>query len=280
MATNLATSKREFVLTSHNFATIAKLVRQRTGIVLTDQKFDMVYSRLSRRLRDQNLTSFDGYLALLASPQGADEIGVMINSITTNLTRFFREPHHFHHLKDHGLPEAQTRAKDKRLRIWSAGCSTGEEPYSIAATAVRAIPDLANWDLKVLATDIDTQVLETARAAEYRASDISRIEGGLGDGLFRKSANPARSMIAPKFRALVHFRPLNLLEKWPMTRKFDIIFCRNVLIYFDVETRKRIVSRFSRYMPSGGYLYLGHSESLLADSVDFEPLGQTIFRRR
>ncbi|HYE01417.1 MAG TPA: protein-glutamate O-methyltransferase CheR [Alphaproteobacteria bacterium] len=274
--------ERQFAFEPAHFAYIAELVQRLAGIHLTTRKAEMVYSRLSRRLRELGLDGFDAYCARLGDDPDGEELNVLVNALTTNLTHFFREPHHFEHLGSVLVPAvrgAQAAAAKPRLRIWSAGCSTGEEPYSIAMTLQGLMPDLGRWDARVLATDIDTAVLDAAAKGRYRADAAD----GIPDEWRRRFVEPGRGgapfAIAPAVRRLVTFKPLNLIEDWPMRGPFDAIFCRNVLIYFDRGDRIRTVDRFAGLLAEGGFLYLGHSESLFGISSRFRQVGPTTYRR-
>jgi len=274
-------AQREFEFTSADFAFIAATVGRCAGIALGAHKRNLVYGRLARRLRALQLDSFEQYCELLKSPEGEGEIGLMVNAITTNMTSFFRESHHFDHLR--GLLErraaSRTPGTQPRLRIWSAGCSTGEEPYSIAMTLREAFKDqLAGWDIRILATDIDTHVLATAQAGIYPDERSSAIpasyrvrytEGGSGETL----------VMSATLRSLIAFKPLNLLEDWPMKGPFDAIFCRNVVIYFDKPTQRRLFNRFADILRPDGWLYIGHSETLFRVCDRFAPAGRTVYRK-
>lgn len=271
---------REFPLLDRDFAAIAALVRQRAGIILGERKRDLVYGRLSRRLRTLRCPSFADYCRLLEGPDGEDERRVMLNAITTNLTHFFREPHHFEHLRKEALPEIMRSrtAGHRRIRIWSAGCSSGEEPYSIAISVREALGEAADWDVKILATDIDTEMVARARRGRYDAERIAAIPPALRQRYVHPGPDGAGEM-ADALKSLIVFNPLNLLEGWPMRRPFDVIFCRNVVIYFDAATQRALMERFSRILAPDGWLYVGHSESLFRVSEYFRHLGRTIYRR-
>ncbi len=272
--------EREFPLLDRDFATIAALVRQRAGIVLGERKRDLVYGRLTRRLRMLRCTSFADYCRLLEGPEGEDERRVMLNAITTNLTHFFREPHHFDHLANEALP-AIMRSRgpgQRRVRIWSAGCSSGEEPYSIATSVREVLRDAAEWDVKILATDIDTEVLARAKAGRYDADRIAAIPPAIR----HRYAHPAPDggfEMADSLKSLIVFNQLNLLDAWPMRRPFDVIFCRNVVIYFDAPTQRALMKRFARILAPDGWLYVGHSEALFRVSAHFHHLGRTVYQR-
>ncbi len=270
-------STREYTLTARDFDAITGRVREMTGIVLGESKRDLVYGRLGRRLRVRGCTSFADYIAFLDGPDGEDERVELVNAITTNLTSFFREAHHFEALANTVLPE-RLRAPGRRLRIWSAACSSGEEPYSIAMVVHKAIPELRNWDARILATDIDTEMIATSRAGKYEAAKASSIPRDIARGRVIKADTDMVEM-APALKELIRFRPLNLLGTWPFRGPFDVIFCRNVVIYFDKETQCRLFDRFAELLPMGGWLFIGHSESLFRVSDRFQHLGRTMYRR-
>jgi chemotaxis protein methyltransferase CheR len=245
----------------------------------------MVYARLARRLRELQLADFDAYCALLQDETESGEIGFLVNALTTNLTSFYREAHHFAFLETAILPELRERLSGNqapRLRLWSAGCSSGPEPYSIAMVLIAALgPELRRWDARILATDIDTRMVEAARRGVYPTEGTSGIPPALRDRCTHRTTldgEPALAM-GEELKRLVVVKPLNLLEAWPMSGPFDAIFCRNVLIYFDRFSRRQVIENFARLLPSGGHLFLGHSESLYGVSHDFRQVGPTIYRR-
>ncbi|MBT1445187.1 protein-glutamate O-methyltransferase CheR [Shewanella sp. JM162201] len=260
-------------MTQADFEFIRDLAYSQTGIVLPDRKRHMVYSRLCRRLRALRINDFRQYCLLLQQQQ-EQELGHFINALTTNLTSFFREKHHFEFLRDELIPRWQKRA-DKRLRIWSSACSTGEEPYSIAMT-LEPFFAKSPWDLKILATDLDTNVLTKAEAGLYPPENLENLPGKLMDKYFQPKGNVFK--VTDDAQKLVFFRQLNLLESWPMQGPFDVIFCRNVLIYFDNPTKKKIISKFRQLLSDDGYLFIGHSETLHHISDEFDLIGQTIYR--
>jgi len=248
-----------------DFRQIAQLVHAGAGIALTESKVNLVYSRLAKRLRAAGLKSFRDYCELINSTEGADERQAMIAALTTNVTRFFREKHHFDHVRDHLLPELAARARaGARVRLWSAGCSSGEEPYSLALTLLDAVPNAAELDMLVLASDIDPAMLAHAERGVYRASQLEDIPLASRRNRLEmiKSGNEMSFRIGDCVRALVRFRELNLLGSWPMAGKFDAIFCRNVMIYFDKPTQEALVNRLAACLEPGGYLFIGHAESL------------------
>lgn len=254
-----AALRREYLYTQEDFARIAELCYDRAGILLPPAKQDHVYSRLSRRLRALDLTSFEAYLRRLTGPGGAEEQRHMISALTTNVTRFFREPHHFEHLRTEVLPALIARAKaGGRVRLWSAGCASGEEPYSLAFTVLRALPEVAQYDVKILASDIDPEVLQAASEGRYAAEAASHLPPWVGESMARRT--PEALQIAPPVRRLVDFRPLNLIRPFPMKGPFDVIFCRNVAIYFDAATQATVWNSFIGVLRLGSQLYIGHSE--------------------
>lgn len=270
---------REFKFTDKDFNFIRKLVSDKTGIVLSDAKRVMVYSRLSKRLRLLSVPNFSTYCQLIKDDSG-DEFVNFVNAITTNLTSFFREKHHFDHMVNQLIPLwLKTRHVEKRIRIWSAGCSTGEEPYTIAITLLEHFPDIHNWDVKILATDLDTNVVAKAKSGIY---DSARIEG-LPDKLIRKWFKKGKSeqselvKVHPDVQEFITFKQLNLLEDWPFKGGFDVVFCRNVVIYFNKDTQRVLADRYANMLKDDGTLFLGHSESLFKVSDRFKLRGNTIY---
>ena len=272
---------REFVLTDKDFRAVVALVRSHAGIALADHKRELVYSRLSRRLRALKLASFAAYLDLVESPAGATEMGEFVNAITTNLTAFFREGHHFDHLRAHviePLVRAQARPGEKELMIWSAGCSTGEEPYSIAMTVASAWANWENNKVRILATDLDTSALARCKAARYKREGLGRTPEAYRREYFR-DAGDGMVEIEPKLRQMIAFKQLNLQGPWPMRRRYDAIFCRNVMIYFDDVLIRDVLGGFHERLKPGGMLYIGHSESASKHHAGFERVDKTAYVR-
>ncbi len=272
---------REFAFGNEDFEALRTLVKQLTGINLSDQKRELVYGRLARRLRALQLRSFAEYREVLAS-DGGKEIVELCNAITTNLTAFFREPHHFEYLREHVLlPLAADASASRRLRIWSAGCSTGEEPYSIAMTVLEAIPDLRRWDIRILATDLDSDVLERARRGSYAAERVRGLTPQRIAGFFtqREERRELHYQVLPQVAALISFKQLNLMHALPMRGPLNIIFCRNVVIYFDKDTQRQLFARIAVLQRAGDLLFLGHSESLFKVSEDYALIGRTVHKR-
>jgi chemotaxis protein methyltransferase CheR len=271
---------REFSFDDQDFAAISSLVKSLTGINLTPQKRELVYGRLAVRVRALGVRTFREYRQIVA--EDLHEQIRMCNAITTNLTAFFREPHHFEHLRDQVLPAHRERPGLRRLRIWSAGCSTGEEPYSIAMTLLEALPEVQDWNVRILATDLDSDVLDTAALGKYPAERVK----GLSDGRLRRFFNEHKDrgtsvfVVRPEVRRLVTFKQLNLMQPLPMPGPLDVVFCRNTVIYFDKDTQRNLFARIAPLQRPGDLLYLGHSESLLSVSDDYESIGRTTYLRR
>ena len=275
--------EQEFEFTDRDFEFLRNIVTNHTGITLGGHKRQLVYGRLTRRLRQLGIATFDQYCAYVEQHLD-DELGELVNAITTNLTSFFRENHHFEHLAGHALPDRMERAGlNRRLRLWSAGCSTGEEPYSIAMTVAETLgSNLSVWDTRILATDIDSQVLARATSGVYPDERIEGIAPGRQRRWFKRGTgvNAAKVKVVEDLQSLIAFRQLNLVDAaWPMRGPFDIIFCRNVVIYFDKPTQKKLFSRYADLLAPDGYLYVGHSESLHGTSDRFKLIGRTIYQK-
>ena len=270
---------RSFAFGEEDFAALRELVKTHTGIHLSEQKREMVYGRLSRRLRALGLESFRAYREILERGD-REELTQFCNAITTNLTSFFREAHHFQYLREQLLaPLAAAARGARRLRFWSAGCSTGEEPYSLAMTIHEALPDVRRWDIRILATDLDTEVLGRAQRGLY---DEERVRGLAPERLgrfFRPEGAAGRYAVGQELRDLIAFRELNLMHALPMKGPLDAIFCRNVVIYFDKDTQRQLFARIARLQRPGDLLFLGHSESLYRVSDEYTLVGKTIYRR-
>jgi len=271
----------DFELTDAQFHRIRALVREHTGISLSDAKRQLVYGRLSRRLRALKLGSFGEYLELLERGV-ASELEEFTNAITTNLTSFFREPHHFEYLGSDAVPQIVARdAGARRARIWCCAASTGEEPYSIAMVLREAKELLVGFDMKVLATDLDSAVLTTAAAGVYNADRLQSVNSARVSRFFQKGsgANVGKFRVQDELRSLITFKQLNLMHAWPVRGPFDAIFCRNVIIYFDKDTQRVLFERMAALQRPGDFLFLGHSESLYRVSDKYELVGKTVYRR-
>lgn len=268
---------KEFAMTDADYRYISQTVYNECGIVLSDQKKDMVYSRIARRIRALKLGSFAQYIQHLETHK-EHEFGDFINAITTNLTSFFREPHHFDFLESRILPEMKrNHSADRRVRVWSAGCSTGMEPYSIAMTLHNKFP--SNWDFKILATDLDTNVLETAKNGIYQADSVTGIDEEKLFKYFKRDEAGERYKVKDALKRSITFKQLNLLNPWPIKGPFDVIFCRNVVIYFDLETKNKLFQRYAELLRPNGYLILGHSETMSREITCFKPLGHTVYQK-
>ncbi|MCG6656207.1 protein-glutamate O-methyltransferase CheR [Halomonas campisalis] len=265
--------ERDLILTDEDFRQIRQLIYQRAGIVLAEHKREMVYSRLAKRLRHHGLTRFSDYLARLARQPEAREWEAFTNALTTNLTAFFREAHHF------PLLAAHVRERREPVRIWSAAASTGEEPYSIAMTLLEALGSRAT-NAKVVATDIDTEALERARAGIYPVEQVHKLDQVRVKRFFHKGRGRHEGLarVRPEVASLVEFKALNLLApSWPIQGPFDAIFCRNIMIYFDKETQAKILERFAPLLKPDGLLFAGHSENFSYISKVFKLRGQTVY---
>lgn len=274
-------AQKEFAFTKRDFDFLRKLSNQHTGIVVTDDKFDMFYSRLSRRVRALGLPNFSAYCDYLRTHPDSDETTELINAITTNLTAFFRERHHFEYLRDTAVPAMlQSHPMDRKLSIWSAGCSSGEEPYSLAMTLAGMQAQLAGWDLSITATDIDSNVLAKAASGVYAMDRVKDLPKAELKRWFMKGTGSHQGdvRVKPELRKMIDFRLLNLMQSWTEEPK-DIIFCRNVIIYFDKDSKQELVNRYADALKPGGYLFIGHSESLYKVTDRFELIGNTVYRR-
>ena len=267
---------RQFEYTQRDFERVRSMIHARAGISLGPSKVNMVYSRLSRRLRALGLLSVRDYLNELEMNDRGAEWEAFTNALTTNLTSFFREAHHFATLRQHLL----RRASKGPARIWCAAASTGEEPYSIAMEAVDTFQSFAP-PVSILATDVDTQVLATARDGVYPLDRIESLDTGMQRRFFRRGVGVAEGScrVGDELKALIRFEPLNLLDAhWPIRAPLDAIFCRNVMIYFDEATRRELLCRFAPLLAPDGLLFMGHSESLLRANDLFRPCGRTVYR--
>ena len=270
----------KFTLSDREFDAVRETIRDLTGISIAESKRLMIFRRLVGRLKAHGLATFTEYLDFLKKGD-AKEIEIFSNAVTTNLTSFFRENHHFEFLANEFFPEIMSKTTGfKRLRIWSAGCSTGEEPYSIAMTLKEHFPNLKSWDAKVLCTDLDSDVLKKCRAGQYNTESLDNVPAKLKDRWFKDlPSRPGFCEVRPELQTLLTFNRLNLMQGWPMKGKFDLIFCRNVIIYFDKPTRRVLIDRYADILNDGGYLILGHSESLFDTSTRFDLIGKTIYRK-
>ncbi|KAA9007970.1 CheR family methyltransferase [Histidinibacterium aquaticum] len=279
--TTLAAPTCEFTFTEEHFRAIARLAHENFGLDLQPEKRALVYSRLTRRLRALQLSDFDAYLGRLAGPESADEHAELLSALTTNVTHFFREAHHFDEFRDKVLPGAIAEARaGGRIRFWSAGCSAGQEPYSIALTILDTCPDAASLDIRILATDVDPRILETARTAVYPIEERNALPPRLRDKMTVVGTGPNSFTVRQEARDLVRFGELNLIKDWPLRGPFQAVFCRNVAIYFDKPTQARLWRRFAPLIAPGGMLFIGHSERLSGPATEmFRSAGITSYQR-
>ena len=268
----------EFNFTNEHFRKIKTVLYAHAGIVLADHKKDMAFNRLVRRIRELNFRSFDQYLVYIESD--INEFSLFINAMTTNLTAFFRESHHFDFIGNTIIPQLALSGK-RRLRIWSAGCSLGEEPYSLAMQLLNSNIDLSNWDVRILATDIDSNVLDQARTGVYPQAKVETLPKGYLNKYFLKGCGSQAGSVRarPELGEMITFKYLNLMEEWPLKGPFDFIFCRNVMIYFDQETQAKLLEKMAALLKNDGHLFVGHSEPKARHDNHFISLGKTIYQK-
>jgi chemotaxis protein methyltransferase CheR len=269
-------------MTDSQFARIARIARAQFGLSLPDTKKSLVFSRVVKRLRALRLQDFDDYCALVESPQGAAEQTELLSVLTTNVTRFFREDHHFNHLRAEVLPKLiETARSGGRVRIWSAGCSSGQEPYSLAMTCLSLHPEIGKTNFKILATDIDPVIVEKARAGIYDADELEHLPPAMRiKSMIEEGPTPGGFSVARPVRDMVSFGVVNLIGDLPMSGPFDVIFCRNVAIYFDRATQQLVWQRFADLLGTGGHLYIGHSERVSGSAAEeLQSTGITIYRK-
>lgn len=274
-------SLEEGSISDADFARISGLVRDMTGIDLQPHKRTMVASRLSKRLRATGISSVRDYCDFLQSKSGDQEQTGFISAYTTNMTRFNREGHHFEHLASDVLPRLMDAARrGARVRIWSAGCSSGEEPYGIAFNVLDICPEADRLDVKILASDIDIEILNAAKSGLYSRSQTVSLPNDQASKYFEPHGQSTDSVrVCDKARSLISFRQLNLHGDWPFKGTFDVIMCRNVAIYFDEPTQSRLWTRFQENLAQDGLLYLGHSEGIEAEHAkNLESVGRGVFR--
>src|SRR5215469_9074631 len=271
-------AQREFEFSEADFQALSKIAYEHAGIMLPEAKKNLLYGRLSRRLRLLGLSSFEDYRQYLKE-NSADELQLFINALSTNHTKFFREQHHFEHfVTDVVAPFLAKHPTGGRMRVWSAGCSSGEEPHTIALILHAEIKDIASRDVRILATDIDTDVLRKAAQGIFSAESVAAVPAKYRTPLAK--ADGDNVAIDRKVCSLISFGHLNFMDdRWPMRGPFDAIFCRNVMIYFDGPTKTKLVDRFTDLLRVGSWLYIGHSESLLGSHPRLKLAGRTIYRR-
>ncbi len=270
---------KEFDFTDDDFAQVKSLVYGFAGIDLNESKKNLVYNRLAKRIRFLEMNSFSEYLKYVKA-QGESEFVHLINAITTNLTFFFRENHHFEYLANTIIPSLlQKNQSSKKIRIWSAGCSTGEEPYSIAIVLKEVVP--SDWDARVLATDLDTNVVQTGQDGVYKIDRLKGVSEARVKRWFMKGSGSREGFVKvkPELQQSIDFGQINLMNEWPIKEAIDVIFCRNVVIYFDKTTQAKLFDRYANLLPDDGHLLVGHSESLYKVTDRFKLLGQTIYQK-
>lgn len=272
----------DYQFSDRDFQMIADQANKRYGLSLQPSKKPLVYSRLAKRLRALQLKSFEEYCALLQRPDGAAEQGQFLSALTTNVTHFFRELHHFEFLKETIAPKLIEKSKmGQSVRLWSSACSSGQEAYCMAAALIAASPDVCNLDIKVLATDLDPQVVHAAKQALFPQDQLKAIPPSWRHILIaQRTTDEGQIAINDKVRKMVSFGELNLIADWPMRRKFDVIFCRNAAIYFDKGTQARLWERFADVLTDDGYLMIGHSERLSGPAMSqFSSVGITSYQK-
>ncbi|MFO0775883.1 MAG: protein-glutamate O-methyltransferase [Nitrospiraceae bacterium] len=269
----------EYPLSDREYQNFRTLIYDTCGISLGDNKKSLIVSRLSKRLRDLGLTQFQQYYELVAADPSGDEFTKMLDLVSTNKTDFFREPKHFDYLREQILPEQRAT---KSIRIWSSASSTGEEPYTIAMTLYDHVDSPSQWNMQILATDISTRVLAKASAGIYDEDRVRDMAPDLVSRHFLRGKGEQAGLIRvkPHLAQMIQFRRLNLMDdQFPIKQPLDLIFCRNVMIYFDRPTQERLVAKFFRYLRPGGHLFIGHSESLQWIDHSFDSIAPTIYRK-
>ncbi len=275
---------QDVVLSEKDFRKISDLVYKHCGINLHDGKKELVRARLAKRLRNGNFKTFPEYLKHVMEDKTGKEFSILIDSLSTNLTAFFREKQHFEYMVDNFLPRLMERKRKERnfkIRCWSAGCSSGEEPYSIAITLHEAVEHQGRWDVKVLATDISTSILEKAREGIYEQERVAPVSTMQKNKYLVLRQQDGQKMFEAGqiLKDTVIFKYLNLQKEWPIKGPLDFIFCRNVMIYFDKPTQQRLINRFWELLSPGGILFTGHSESLTGIEHRFDYIQPTIYMK-
>ena len=267
-------------LSAEEFGLFRDLIYTNCGICLNDDRKDLLANRLRKRLQRGNFGSYSNYYEYVISDKSGREMVQLINMISTNLTYFFREPKHFELLAGTLLPQIlkdKMERKDRRIRLWSAACSTGEEVYSLLITILTCLEPLTAWDFKMLGSDISTEVLFRAKNGCYDRTQVKGLDPALISDYFYQRDDELT--VRTELKRLVKFARLNLLEPFPFKGRFDVIFCRNVMIYFDQQTREHLVNKFYKYLTPGGYLFIGHSENLTGLNHEFCYVGPAVYRK-
>jgi len=271
-------------LTQAEFEKLSKIVYEHCGIDLHDGKLELVRARIAKQMRVGGFDTASDYIDHVLADVTGDEFTTLIDALSTNLTSFFREKNHFDFLDREFLPkllERKTRSGKRRIRAWSAGCSSGEEPYSLAMTLLEATAGDSQWDIKLLASDLSTRVLAAAQRGSYDSKRVEGVPPALRNRYFASNKFEGRAFfdVSARLKSLISFRHLNLMQNWPFSGPFDFIFCRNVMIYFDKPTQQRLVGRFHDHLAPGGMLFTGHSESLTGISHPFRYVQPTIYTK-
>lgn len=266
--------------TDADFQMVRRIAKHEAGIFIPESKSTLVYSRVSRRVRESGMPSFHAYLSFAQSPAGRAEMEKLICALTTNVTSFFRERPHFVHMEQNVMPGLESRLRSGgRGRIWSAACSTGQEPWSIAMSVMSSFPEAASYDMRILATDINSNVVAQASVGTYIESETDGISTAQKNQFMRPDDRGNLSFYG-NIRTLPAFKVLNLNAEWPMRGQFSVIFCRNVVIYFDEPTRERLWGRLADKLERGGFLYVGHSEKVANPrQCGLEQVAPTIYRK-
>jgi len=267
-------------ITRDEFNKLSHFVKSNFGINLTEKKITLVTSRLNKIITQENFKSFDDYYKFVVSDSTGERVAELLNRITTNHTFFNREKLHFDYLRDHILPDLRIRHEHERdLRIWSAGCSTGDEAFTISMLLFETFGFKKNdWDMKILATDISTDALEKAQKGLYKTEQIDKLPVAWQNKYFKKHSSE-NYIISEEIRDNVIFRRFNLMNDFPFRKKFDVIFCRNVMIYFDRYTKEQLINRFYHTSAEGGYLFIGHSETLDKAKTPYKYIMPAIYRK-
>jgi len=267
----------EYPITKQEYDRIRTLLYDESGISLGENKQSLVVSRLTKRLRDLRLDGFSSYYEYVTRDSSGEEFTRMLDLLSTNKTDFFREPKHFEFLREHILPALE---HEKRIRIWSSACSTGEEPYTIAMALHEGVSNPAQWNFQILASDISTRVLAHAARGLYAEDRIRDVPAEIVRRHFLRGRGESAGLVKvkPHLSQIITFRRMNLMdERFPIKAPLDLVFCRNVMIYFDRPTQERLVNKFYRHLKPGGYLFIGHSESLQWVSHPFKTVAPTIY---
>ncbi|MEO0398812.1 MAG: protein-glutamate O-methyltransferase [Pseudomonadota bacterium] len=277
-----ASGNRDFQMSSRDFECIADIIRGEAGIALSPCKSSLVYSRLSKRIRKLGLKTFAEYCAIVSDTANVEERQLLLTSLTTNVTNFYREPHHFEDMKANILPSLLERAaRGDRVRLWSAACSSGQEPYTMAMSILALAPEALSWNIRILATDIDPSILGKAKAGQYEGQLLKNIPEAEKGRFFSKVTGEDDMWVAkPDLKSIITFKEMNLIRDWPVKGPFDVIFCRNVVIYFEEETEQAVWTKFANVMEPGARIYIGHSERISGPALQsFKSEGVTAYSR-